>query len=161
MDVMRFVFVLLLLFATAPALAEDWGSYANPRFGYAVAVPPGFAGEGEAANGDGQRFRSRDGTQQLEVWGGHVMEASFEQAITAAMRATRDGGWMLSYERATPSWASWSGSRNGMIGYTRMIALCGGARYAAFRLVYPRRDLSRMDAVVDRLVGTLKANDDC
>jgi hypothetical protein len=155
---MRLLLVLLLALLAAPlALAQSGDLYANARFGYAVAVPPGFVGMGEAANGDGQRFRSRDGTQNLAIWGGHLLEADFEQHVAAALRAAAESGWALSYERATPRWASWSGSRNGLVLYARHIALCDGTSYAAFELTYPQRDLARMDAVVERLVASLKA----
>jgi hypothetical protein len=158
---LRVVLLLLALLAVPPAWAQSWESYANARFGYAIAVPPGFLGVGEAANGDGQRFRSRDGTQSLAVWGGHSLDGGFEPNVATALRAAADSGWTLSYERVTPRWASWSGSRNGIVLYTRHIALCDGARYAAFELTYPQRDLARMDAVVERLVGSLRGSGDC
>ncbi|MHB1104307.1 MAG: hypothetical protein ACYC0C_16340 [Devosia sp.] len=145
----------LILLASA-ALAADWHSYENARFGYAIGVPPGFSGEGEADNGDGQLFNSGDGTQLLRVYGGNVIEDSFEAAVGDSMDYARDDGWALSYKRVTPSWASWSGSRNGMVLYARAIALCGGEQYAAFELEYPERDLKAMNPVIERLVGSLK-----
>lgn len=154
---MRFALLLALLLCAPAVLAADWGLYRNARFGYAVGIPPGFAGEGESANGDGQAFRSADGTQALSAWGGIVLERSFEAAAQTAMGFAREDGWALSYERVTPSWASWSGRRNGMILYARMIALCGGSRYAAFQLEYAERDVGQMDLVVDRLVASLRA----
>jgi len=153
--------ILLVLFLCIPAaLAADWGSYANARFGYAIGVPPGFSGEGEADNGDGQMFNSDDGTQLLRVYGGNVIEDSFEAAVGDLMVYARDDGWALSYKRVTPSWASWSGSRNGVVLYARMIALCSGTQYAAFELEYPERDLQAMNPVVERLVGSLRATGD-
>lgn len=154
---MRFALLLALLLCVPAVLAADWGLYQNARFGYAVGVPPGFAGEGEAANGDGQAFRSADGRQLLRAWGGNIVEDSFESAAFAAMGFAAGDGWSLSYERVTPGWASWSGTRNGMILYARMISLCGGAQYAAFQLEYAERDVGQMDLVVDRLVASLRA----
>ena len=153
--------ILLALFLCSPAaLAADWGSYDNARFGYAIAVPPGFSGAGEADNGDGQVFESANGTQSLRVWGGNVVADDFEAEVAASMGYARDDGWDLSYERVTPSWASWSGSRNGIILYARMIALCSASQYAAFQLEYPERDLSAMNPVVERLVGSFRATGD-
>ena len=157
---MRSLFLLALLFLAPAALAADWSSYDNARFGYAIAVPPGFSGAGEADNGDGQVFNSADGTQSLRAWGGNVIADDFEAEVAASMGYARDDGWDLSYERVTPSWASWSGSRNGIILYARMISLCRGSQYAAFQLEYPERDLKAMNAVVERLVGSLRATGD-
>ncbi len=154
---MRYLLLFALFFCVPAALAADWSSYDNARFGYAIGVPPGFSGAGEADNGDGQVFNSDDGTQVLRAWGGNVIADDFEAEVAASMGYARDDGWDLSYERVTPSWASWSGSRNGMILYVRMIALCSGTQYAAFELEYPERDLQTMNPVVERLVGSFRA----
>lgn len=153
---MRFLFALTLLIASGQALAADWATYENSRFGYVIDVPPGFAGDGEAENGDGQIFRSADGTQLLRAYGGNILEESFEAAVTAAMGYAAEAGWSLSYERVTPSWSSYSGTRNGQILYARAIALCGGTQFASFELEYPEADLSAMNPVVERLVAALR-----
>lgn len=154
---MRLFLALLFVACASPAFAGAWSQYVNARFGYVVDVPPGFAGEGEAVNGDGQVFRSTDGTQLLRVYGGHNIEPSFEASVNAAMNYARDAGWALSYERVTPGWASYSGLRNGMVLYARAIALCGGSQFAAFELEYPERAIKDMHEVVERLVASLRA----
>jgi hypothetical protein len=156
---MRILLVLLLLSMSAPALAQTWDRYENARFGYGLSIPPGFEGGGESDNGDGQLFTSSDGTQTLRVFGGNVLE-DFAGKITEAMDYARDDGWVLSYERVTPSWASFSGTRNGIIVYARAIALCGGTQFASFELRYPMRDLQPMNAVVERLVRSLEETGD-
>jgi len=153
---MRSILIVLAFLVATPVLAAAWGSYENARFGYVVDIPPGYEGEGEADNGDGQIFTSEDGTQLLRVYGGNVLEG-FEETVNTAMGYARDDGWNLSYERVTPRWASFSGTRNGMIVYARAIVLCGGEQYASFELQYPRRDLKAMNAVVERLVASLEA----
>lgn len=153
---MRLLILLALFLFASAAMAAEWSTYQNPRFGYVIGIPPEFSGEGEAQNGDGQVFRPADGTQLLRVYGGNNIEQSFEASVKTAMGYARDAGWMLSYERVTPGWASYSGTRNGQILYARAIALCGGSQYAAFELEYPERDLAAMNAVVDRLVASLK-----
>lgn len=149
------LFLLIALFAT-PALAADWGFYENARFGYVIDVPPGFSWGEEAQNGDGRVFTSNDGTQTLRVYGGNILEADFETAVQAAMRYATDAGWTLSYERVTPDWTSYSGERNGMILYARAIAICDGTQFASFEYEYPKRALKAADAVVNRLVRSLR-----
>jgi hypothetical protein len=155
---MRLVVLILVLLLTAgSALSQDWNSYANSRFSYVIDIPPGFSGEGEADNGDGQIFNSDDGTQLLRVYGGNSPDG-FETTVASAMQQARDGGWTLSYERVTPSWASFSGTRNGIVVYARAIALCAGTQFASFELQYPERDLEKMHAVVERLVDSLASS---
>ena len=153
---MRTILIALLTLIITPVLAADWGSYVNARFGYAVAVPPEFSGGGEADNGDGQVFTSRDGTQTLRVYGGNVMEQDFEIEVGRAAEYLDGEGWDISYQRTTPSWASYSGSRQGFVLYVRTIALCGGTQFATFAYRYPKTAIRDADPVVERLVGSLK-----
>ena len=151
---MRLVLALLLLLPL-PAVAADWGHYTNVRFGYTIDVPPGFAAQGEADNGDGQLFKTPTAT--LTVFGGNVMEADFEAEVKAHEGFSKDDGWAITYQTSSPQNASWSGKRSGRILYARMIALCGGEQFASFELVYPSADLQRFNPIVDRLVSSLKA----
>ena len=48
-----------------------WKSYTNARFAYAVRYPPALFPQGEADNGDGQIFLSRDGHAELLVYGSY------------------------------------------------------------------------------------------
>ena len=76
--------------------------------------------------------------------------------MATAIDHARADGWKLSYERVTPSWASFSGTRNGLIVYARAIALCDGEQFASFELHYPERDLDEMHGIVERLVASLE-----
>lgn len=156
---MRLVIVLLVLALTAAGVrAADWTRYDNPRFGYEIAIPPGFAPDGPPPdNGDGRVFVSGDGSQLLRVYGGNIVEGDFADVARFAMDAAADAGWSLSYKRTTERWTSYSGTRHGMILYARGISLCGGAQFASFEIEYPREDLDAMNSVVEELVESLKA----
>jgi hypothetical protein len=145
-----------LLIVPAVATGAGWDHYENARFGYEVDVPEGFAGRGEADNGDGQVFAGPGG-DVMRVYGGNNIAATFEASVEAAMGYAEDAGWALSYQRVTPTWASYSGTRNGRILYARAIALCGGQQFASFELEYPQRELEPMNSVVEHLVRSLKA----
>ena len=157
---MRTILIALLALIVTPALAADWGQYENARFGYEIAVPPDFNGSGEADNGDGQLFTSQDGTQTLRVYGGNILEDDFELDVGRATEYLDGDGWDISYQRTTPSWASYSGSRQGFVLYVRTIALCAGTQYATFEYKYPRTALKAADAVVEKLVQSLRATGD-
>jgi hypothetical protein len=48
--------------------------YCNGRFSFCISYPVGFKGEGEAGNGDGQRFLSKDKQAEIATWGMNVLE---------------------------------------------------------------------------------------
>lgn len=148
--------VLMLLFAL-PAVAAGWQRYDNARFGYGIDIPPGFAGRGEPANGDGQVFTHATGTRTLTVWGGLVGTPDFSVLANAAAGSARAEGWRLRNQAAMPGWMSFSGSRNGHVLFERLVAYCRGERYAAFRFVDPERDIAASKAVVERLQASLEA----
>lgn len=153
---MRFVFAFAVLLFAAPVLAADWGEYVNSRYGFVVGVPPGFTGQGESDNGDGQVFRSRDGAQKLTVWGGFLTDGDFSSEMQARLADDAGEGWTITYQASTPQWISYSGTRQGSVIYARGIARCSD-QYAMFRLQYPTADMSRLDAIVEKLVRSLKA----
>ena len=150
--------LLLALLFSAPALADDWGRYTNARFGFGIDVPPGFDWGRESENGDGRPFR--DGARKLSVWGGNILEQSFESAALSAIGFSRDEGWMITYEAVTPGWVSFSGTQGPRVLYARMIPLCEG-QYAAFRLEYSAPDIGPMSMVIERLVQTLEPAEGC
>ncbi|UJW85208.1 hypothetical protein [Devosia sp. SL43] len=157
---MRTLFLALFALLTTPALAQDWGSYANPRFGFSIDIPEGFVGQGEPANGDGQHFAVPGKAIALSVWGGHsgIVTPDFESDVAWRMEQDIEAGWNITYQATTPRWASWSGLSGGQVVYQRMILLCDGASYAAFRAEYGQRDRIEMDAIVERLVQSLKGD---
>ena len=147
----------LLLALPPPALAADWGHYVNPRFGYAIDIPPGFVGQGESDNGDGEVFKTP--TAALTVFGRYLLsdiDSDFEDAVGTEQQFEKQDGWSITYAVSTPQSASYSGTKGGRILYTRMIALCGPA-IATFDFEYSTTDLQKFANTVDRLVRSLKS----
>jgi hypothetical protein len=152
------LFALALLLLPAPALAQDWEQYANARFGFAIDVPPGFVGKGEADNGDGQVFTSADGSLILRAYGGFATDG-FAPTLRAGLGYAREAGWTLTYTRVTDTWAVYSGTRDDRILYARAIPVCGGAAFASYELDYPVADKDAMDPVIGRLNDALTETD--
>jgi hypothetical protein len=139
-----------------PAGAAAWDSYDNQRFGYTIDIPPGFSPIAEADNGDGGIAKSPDGRDELRVWGNHLIAGDFSEEIASRVAADIADGWSISYERRGDRAASWSGRRGERILYVRAIKGCGDAA-VYFRLEYRRASLAAYDAVVRRLVRSLKS----
>ena len=150
---MRLALVVFLLLI-GPAFAQSTERYDNARFGYSMNVPDGFVGQGGSANGDGQAFAVPGLAIALLVWGGSL--ADFEAEVAMRMAQDAGEGWNQTYQAVTPRWASWSSVAGGQILYQRMILLCDGQSYAAFRAEYGLRDRVEMDPVVEQLVASLQ-----
>lgn len=155
--VMRIIIILLAALFASPALAQDWERYENARFGFGIDIPSSFAGGGEQANGEGQRFDDMRG-RGLVVWGGDLavpFEAEFADIMDYAVA---ENGWNITYQVVTPRWAGFSGVSGSQMVYQRMILLCDGASFAAFRAVYSSLDLTEMDAVTERMAQSMRGN---
>jgi hypothetical protein len=151
---MRALLAALLLSVPAPAMAAGWNHYTNVRFGYAIDVPPGFVGRGEAANGDGQVFRTPTAT--LTVFGGNIMAGNFEGEVVQRERDAEQDKWAVTYQVSTPTHASYSGKHGARVLYGRMVALCRGRQYAMFELQYSSVDIATFNPIIDRLVASLQ-----
>lgn len=151
---MRFVLVMLALL-TAPVLAQAWDYYENARFGYSLNIPPDFIGYGESDNGDGQSFSRLEAEQTLLVWGGLTEDLASE--VATRMASEQGGGWGITDQTQTPQWAYFVGERDHRLFYQRVIVLCDGNSYAAFRFEYHIRDLNRAAHILEGLVQSFVA----
>jgi hypothetical protein len=154
---MRTLLLFLLVLMTLPALAQGWDRYDNTRFGYFIDLPFGFVAQGESAYGDGQSFAMPGKPIDLSVWGG-LIGADFEQEVARRIAQDGAGGWSVTYQAVTPGWASWSSIKGDRIAYERLITLCDGSSYAAFRAEYSSRDRPLMDPIVEQIAGSLKGS---
>ena len=156
---MRTLILIVFALLSSPAIAQGWERYDNARFGYSMDVPPVFAGSGESDNGDGESFYNPSGAQGLVVWGAGLV-GDFEGEVSSAMDyAIAENGWNITYQAVTPRWASFSGITNGRVLYQRMVLLCDGTSYAAFRAEYSSTNMTDMTPVIERLVQSLKGSD--
>lgn len=151
---MRVILALVLALFARPVAAQEWGHYANERFGVEVDVPPGFQQDEPPANGDGLRFSTP--TAELAVFGSFMAAEDFEADVAQQIKYAEDDGWNITYQAVTPGWASWSGRRGSRILYARAVPICGGAAIGAFQLTYMEADLKAFDPVVERLVRSLR-----
>lgn len=157
---MRFPLALLAsLLLAMPAFAQSgWGYYANARYGYELDIPPGFEGQGESQNGDGQVFLLDGRVGKLTAWAGYfVTEPDFEAEANTRFASDTADGWGVTAQAATPGWATWSATKSGRVVQQHMIQLCDGSGYAALRLEYAQADRSKLDDLVQPLTTSLKS----
>ena len=134
------ILLLATLFAAlaGPALAET--RYVNARFGYAICIPDGLAGQGEADNGDGQRFVADDGAE-LIVYGAHN---ALDETLAARREATLERLGPASYRAGGRDWFVVSGRAGERIYYVRTTLRRGV--FTSFELTYPDAAAARWNA---------------
>ncbi len=154
---MRIVFVFVLLLLAGPAYAQGWEAYQNSRFGYSLEIPPDFVVQRESDNGDGATFAARGQATYLSVWGGNLL-GDLETEVGQQIAAEADGAWNVGSQTVTPRWASWSAIKGSRMAFQRMVMLCDGSQYAAFRLDYSVVDGTAMDPIIERLAARLRGD---
>ncbi len=112
-----FVFLILISggFGTVPMK-----EYCNDRFSFCISYPEGFTGEGEAGNGDGQIFMSKDKEAEIRAYGELVLEEvndNFSEVYASAAKRME-----VSYKVVKQDWFVISGlDKNGKIVYRKTV----------------------------------------
>ena len=155
---MRSILALILL--SSSAIAAEWSSYENARFGATIDIPPGFVNDvPEPANGDGLTFHSVDRKAELLVWGNNLVDEDFNQDVAARLKSDAEDGWNISYVSGVngSGWQVYSGTREGRLLYAKSISSCKESQALHFRIEYPESQKTTYDPVVARLAKSLKA----
>src|SRR5437868_9015146 len=97
----RILCVLWLALAAwiGSAVAADWTTYANDRFGATADIPASYKPGEAPANDDGLRFSSPEGDATISVWGAlaTVMDESFPDYAKRLVSYDKDDGWDIGY----------------------------------------------------------------
>jgi hypothetical protein len=145
---------LVALLTAVAATAAEWTAFEDERFGFRMEIPPGFELSFETEQENGRVFHNDSG-DILAVWASLPGNGSFESDVVERLKSDQADSWDISYERMTPDWASYSGTRESEIRYVRAVNLCGrGTAY--FIIDYPREAKVRYDSIVTRLVRSMK-----
>jgi hypothetical protein len=154
---MRMIVLLIFALLTLPAFAQGWERYDNVPFGYSVDIPPDFFVQSESEADDGRTYAARGKPSYLIIWGGYLM-GDFDSDVARRMAWDEDEAWTITDQTTTPRWAIWSALKGSRLLYQRMIQLCDGASYAAFRAEYSVTDATTMDAAVERMARSLRGD---
>ena len=156
---MRMVLAFLVAVLSFPAVAQDWERYENARYGYSLAIPPGFEGQGESDNGDGQVFTSSAHNETLTVWASMAGESGFAMDALEAGKALEDAAWHVGTQTIHPADAQLSAIQGIRTLRQRMQLLCEGQSIVYIRLDHPVTASAEMDKTFKRLVRSLDPGD--
>jgi hypothetical protein len=148
------ILALILAAAATPAGAE---TYVNARFGYQVDYPADLlTPQGEAANGDGQRFVSHDNKLIVSVWGtNNALETSVAGECAQRIQWEKNRHPLeASYKAVKSTWFVYTGLSGKTIVYEK--AILSGDVYHTVRLEYPAADKAAYDAIVKRIVDSFR-----
>jgi serine/threonine-protein kinase len=148
----RFLAAALLLLA-GPALAEDWRSYHNDRFGPTAEYPAAWKMEPEPENNDGRQFSSPDGDASVSIYGHFAMDSRAEEM---ARKAEADDGETVTYSAKGANWVVLSGTRGEKIFYRKSLLSCGDQVWNTLTVEYPAQDKSKYDKLVAHMAASLR-----
>ncbi|HLW90572.1 MAG TPA: hypothetical protein VKS78_04630 [Roseiarcus sp.] len=151
---LRLATVLFLLAASlAPASAETYRTYANPRFGATADVPSDWRSEPPPENGDGLTFTSPDGTASVTVYGSLNIEDNAQTAMQRALQPSE--GETITYRQSGKDWVVVSGVKGSQIFYHKSILVCRDQIWNDVDLEYPAARKSAYDALVTHIASSL------
>ncbi|MFZ5674919.1 MAG: hypothetical protein ACOZAM_18345 [Pseudomonadota bacterium] len=158
---MRRWYAALVLTAvlTGSAMAAEWRTYVNERFGAAADIPADYR-EGEApTNDDGRRFTSPEGDATIAVWGSlaSLEGESFQQYAEQLIGYDKEDGWEISYTAGKQDWYAFSGTKGDQIVFEKLIQACDGQIANHVRLEYPASRKAAFDAIVSHVTKSLRS----
>jgi hypothetical protein len=124
---------------------DTYWTYSNARYRFSIAYPAYLlVPQGEADNGDGQRFVSKDGSVTLVAFGSNRLDKSLRDEFQSA-QADRE----VTYKVLKRDMFVVTGMANGKIFYQK--TLLRGDVFKTFIIEYPEAKRASFDAVTARI----------
>jgi hypothetical protein len=157
---MQAVLIALILWCYAPfTFAEGvYKTYHNAKYEYSISYPKNILyPQGEADNGDGQKFLSKDAGAHLLVYGSN--NALDESLAERFREESRDGmadnpKKVVTYKRLKNNWFIVSGFIAGRIFYQK--TLLNQGQFKSFYFEYPENQKARYEPLIKGLVASFQ-----
>lgn len=137
-----------------------YDQYLNERFAFAISYPPAIlVPQGEADNGDGQKFLSKDLKASMLVYGcnnamGDSLKGRFQDEINGEKKDSPLR--TVTYKVLKKSWFVISGTEGNMIFYTKVLYNKNEDQFLSFRITYPKSQCELYDPLVSVISKSLK-----
>lgn len=155
---MRYFLILLFLLASSFAVADSYETYHNERYDYSIEYPKDVLyPQGEADNGDGQIFLSKDARAQLSVYAHfNALEQTIEEAYREQSRGGQpdDPNKVVTYKVLKDDWFVVSGYREGKVFYQKTILRDDIFKTMLF--TYDEAEKAVYDGITKRLAASFK-----
>ena len=148
--------VFIALAVTAAVGQSKYSTYNNARFGYSIQFPLDLLEmQGEADNGDGATFISKDGSAEMRVWGqNNALNRSVRDEYAEALKRADT---TFTYKSLLKNGFAVSGTSRDKIYYQKTLYRPGkGGVFYTLTIEYPAAERAKFDAVVQRIVKSFK-----
>lgn len=141
-------------FPPKPPAPPSSSEYVNNRFGFTIAVPPGFESSEPPTNGDGILYTSPDGRAKLTIYGSNASGITIKEYYDELATGL---GVEPTYSRLAGNWFVLSGQKGDSIFYTKVFV--GSGSLNTFTFEYPAEQAGQYRAVTDQLARSFKHGD--
>ena len=152
---------ILLIFADSIIAADvKYGRYINVRFAYGISYPEGMLiPQGEADNGDGQKFISKDGQVEMLAYGYNnpdeeTLESVFKEASRSHTKNNPERE--ITYKIKKNIWFVVSGTDKGKIFYKKVIYDVKDGQFINFEILYPKSLRTSYDSITGYIAKSMK-----
>ena len=147
--------VLAAFLLSLPAVAADWETYVNERFGTRLEIPVDiFIPQPPPENGDGRRFETAGGDASVTVFAAYNMgDRSIDELYRATVIDAVDE--RITYERKARRWFVVSGFRGDNVFYRKLILSPDGEVAHTLELVYPADEKPFFDPLTTRIANSM------
>ncbi len=128
--------------------------YVNNRFGFTIAVPPGFEASDPPMNGDGIRYTSADGMAKLTMYGSNAGGVTIKEYYDDLATGL---GVEPTYSKLADNWFVLSGQKGETIFYTKVFV--GSGSLNTFTFEYPAKRADQYRSMIDQLVHSFRHGD--
>lgn len=157
---MQRLLISWILLCCAPFAVADASSktYHNARFEYSISYPKNVLyPQGEADNGDGQKFLSKDAETYLLVYGSNN---ALDESLAERFREESRGGMadnpkkVVTYKLLKNNWFVVSGFIAGRVFYQKTLLNAG--QFKSFYFEYPENQKVRYEPLIKGFVASFK-----
>ncbi len=139
----------------APAMADQWRSYHNDRYGTAIDYPDQFKPEPPPDADDGRKFKDAQGAEFAVYASYNALDFDLAKYQDFVLK-NLDPGQVVTYQAHDGNWFVISGTKGDSIFYQRHLLSHGGQMTEAFSITYPAAAKLSYDPLVARMAKSLR-----
>jgi len=149
--------LLSIAVLTAGQIRHNYRTYHNSRFDYSISYPADILiPQGEAINGDGQKFFSRDRRTEMLVYGSHnSLDQTLKQVYEGQIsRRSEHPNRIITYKVLKHDWFVVSGIEDDRIFYQK--TFLRNNVFKTFRIEYHEGDKQLFNSITSRISNSFK-----
>jgi hypothetical protein len=148
--VFSFILCGIVIFSFTRVFAQTkYKTYSNARFGYSISYPSDLLEpQGEATNGDGQKFIAKDSSAEMLVYGRYKLDSN--DTLKKMYNETIADSGNASYKVFKSNWFVVSGKKGDKIYYKK--TMLSRDKFLTFEIEYDEAKRSTYDNITTRIV---------